>query len=156
MASDGNLLVGDGEVHKVFSVTPNGDVSVFLDENSGINKPETMAFDDKGNLYIGDNDARVLYLLSPDKTLHRVIEEREGFSPETIWFANGVLYITDSDDGKLFRYTPEDGLNTIAVFGGKLAKVNGVTTDDRGDIYVSIQTDLKRKIGYILKIERNQ
>jgi sugar lactone lactonase YvrE len=95
-------------------------------------------------------------MLTPDKKLHRVIDGREGFTPETLWFADGVLYMTDSDDGKLFKYTPEDGLTTIAVFGGKLAKVNGITTDDMGSIYVSIQTDLKRKIGYILKIERDQ
>ena len=156
LAPNGNLLVGDGEVHKVFSVTPDGDVSEFLGENYGIGKPESMVFDDKGNLYIGDNDARVLYMLTPDKKLHRVIEGRDGFTPETLWFANGVLYVTDSDDGKLFRYTPEDGLTTIAVFGGKLAKVHGITTDDRGNIYVSIQTDLKRKIGYILKIEHDK
>ncbi len=155
LAPDGNLLVGDGEAHKVFSVTPDGEVSVFLGENYGIRKPESMAFDQKGGLYIGDNEDSILYLLTPDKKLHRVIENREGFSPETIWYANGILYITDSQDGKLFRYTPEDGLNVIAVFGGKLHAVNGITTDDMGNIYVSIQTDLKRKIGYILKIEHD-
>lgn len=155
LAPDGDLLVGDGESHKVFRVTPAGEVSVFLGEEYGIGKPETMAFDDNGGLYIGDNDANVLYMLTPDKKLHRVIEAREGFAPETIWFANGVLYMTDSSNGKLFSYTALDGLQTIAVFGGKLHAANGLTTDDAGNIYVSIQTDLKRKIGYILKIEHN-
>jgi hypothetical protein len=51
------------------------------------------------------------------------------------------------------RFTREDGLETIAVFGGKLSYVSGVTTDDRGAIYVSIQSDLKRAIGYIVKLE---
>ena len=155
LAPDGNLLVGDGEVHKVFTVSPEGEVSIFLGEEYGITKAESMVFDGKGDIYIGDNEDNILYLLSPDKKLHRVIENREGFSPETIWYANGVLYITDSRDGKLFSYTPEDGLNVIAVFGGKLHPVNGITTDDQGNIYVSIQTDLKRKIGYILKIEHD-
>lgn len=156
LARDGSLLVGDGDARKVFSVAPNGDVSVFLGEEYGISKAESMVFDDKGTLYIADNDAKVLYLLTPDKILHRVIEDMEGFSPETLWFANGVLYITDSAHGKLSKYTPEDGLSTIAVFGGALAKVNGVTSDETGNIYVSIQTDLKRKVGYILKIERDR
>ena len=155
LAPDGNLLVGDGEVHKVFTVSPEGDVSIFLGEEYGITKAESMVYDDKGDIYIGDNEDNILYLLTPDKKLHRVIENQDGFSPETIWYANGVLYITDSRDGKLFRYTPEDGLNVIAVFGGKLHAVNGITSDDQGNLYVSIQTDLKRKVGYILKIEHD-
>jgi sugar lactone lactonase YvrE len=155
LTPDGNLLVGDGEVHKVFKVTPDGVVSVFLGSEYGIGKAESMVFDAKGNLYIADNDARTVYLLTPDKALHRLIHDREGFSPETLWFANGVLYITDSDDGKLFKYTSESDLQPIAVFGGRLAKINGITSDDAGAIYVSIQTDLKKKTGYILKLAQD-
>ena len=151
----GNLLVGDGEAHKIFTVTPDGGVSEFLGSDFGISKAESMAFDEKGNLFIADNEENILYLLTPDKKLHRLIANREGFSPETIWYSRGILYITDSKDGKLFRYTPEDGLNVIAVFGGQLHAVNGITTDDDGVIYVSIQTDLKKKIGYLLKIEHD-
>jgi sugar lactone lactonase YvrE len=153
LAPNGNLLVGDGEVHKVFSVTPNGQVSVFLGPEYGIGKAESMVFDNEGNLYIADNDARTVYLLTPDKVLHQLIHDREGFSPETLWYSKGVLYITDSDDGKLFKYTPQNDLEPLAVFGGKLAKVNGITTDDADAIYLSVQTDLKKKTGYILKIE---
>jgi sugar lactone lactonase YvrE len=150
----GTLLVGDGETHQVFSVNQNGGVSVFLGTEYGIKKPESMTFDEKGNLFIADNDDNVLYLLTPDKKLHRPIENQAGFSPETIWYAKGVLYITDSQNGKLFAYTPEEGLKTIAVFGGKLGSVNGITTDDKGSFYLSIQTDLKRKQGFILKLEK--
>ncbi len=156
LAPDGNLLVGDGESHKVFTVTPDGAVSEFLGADSGISKAESMAFDEKGDLFIADNEDKVLYLLTPDKKLHRLIANRDGFSPETIWYSKGVLYITDSQDGKLFKYTAEDGLNVIAVFGGKLHAVNGVTTDDNGAIYVSIQTDLVKKIGYLIKIEQDR
>ena len=152
----GNLLVGDGEAHKVFTVTPDGEVSEFLGANAGISKAESMVFDEKGDLFIADNEDNVLYLMTPDKRLHRLIEHRDGFSPETLWYSRGVLYITDSKDGKLFKYTPEDGLSVIAVFGGQLHAVNGITTDDDGAIYVSIQTDLKKKIGYLVKIEQDR
>ena len=94
-------------------------------------------------------------MLTHDKKLHRLIANRDGFSPETLWYSKGVLYITDSLDGKLFKYTPEDGLSVMAVFGGKLHAVNGITTDDEGAIYVSIQTDLVKKIGYLIKIEQD-
>jgi sugar lactone lactonase YvrE len=154
IAPNGNILVGDGEAHAVFSITPAGEVSVFLGLEYGIWKPESMAFDDRGNLYIADNDAKVVYFLTPEKALHRIIHNRKDFSPETIWFSNGVLYITDSEHGKLFRYAPESDLQPIAVFGGELSKVHGLTTDDAGSLYISVQTDLQRKKGYILKIDR--
>lgn len=152
----GTILVGDVEKHQVFSVSRSGEVSVFIGAEYGIKKPESMVFDERRNLYIADNEENILYLLTPDKKLHRPIENQEGFSPETLWYANGTLYITDSQNGKLFTYTPEEGLTTIAVFGGKLAAVCGVTTDDSGNIYLSVQTNLKRKIGYIVKLEKEK
>jgi sugar lactone lactonase YvrE len=152
----GDLIVGEGLSHKIFLVQSEGHVSEFLGTDAGISKAETMSFDDGGNLFIGDNEDDVLYLLTADKKLHRMIEGREDFSPESLCYSHGILYITDSKHGKLFTYTPEDGLDVLAVFGGELHPVNGVTTDDKGSVYVSVQTDLKKKIGYILKIDRDQ
>ena len=154
LAPTGNLLVGDGEKHEVFCVTRSGEVSTFLGPGYGITKPESMVFDEKGNLYIADNQDNVLYLLTPEMKFHKLIERREGFSPETIWYANGALYITDSQNGKLSRYTQEDGLKTIAVFGGKLANICGITTDDQGSIYVSIQTNIKKHLGYLIRLDK--
>jgi len=154
LSPSGAILVGDTDGHQIFSVSRNGEVSVFLGPDFGIKKPESMVFDEKGNLYIADNDDNVLYLLTPDMKLHRPIKDREAFSPETIWYFEKALYITDSQNGKLFRYTPEEGLRTIAVFGGKLAAIGGITTDVQGNIYLSIQTDLKRRLGYILRLDK--
>jgi sugar lactone lactonase YvrE len=154
LAPSGKILVGDGETRQIFSVSRTGEVSIFLGSDAGIQKAESMVYDEKGNLYIADNDADTLYLLTGDMKLHRPIENREGFSPETLWYANKTLYITDSRNGKLSTFTPEEGLKTIAVFGVKLAAVSGITTDDQGNIYLSVQTDLKRKLGYILKLEK--
>jgi sugar lactone lactonase YvrE len=83
--------------------------------------------------------------------LERVLEDRPNFSPETIWYASHVLYITDSKHGKLSRYTAENGLETIAAFAGKLHNVCGITTDDQGLLYVSIQDDADRQ-GYIVRL----
>jgi hypothetical protein len=121
---------------------------------AGIAKPESFAFDDDGNLYIADNRDNVLYLLRPDGRLHRVVADRPGFSPESLRFAAGTLFITDSDNGKLFRYTPDDGLNVVAIFGGSLANVQGIAADGNGALYVSVQSDLKGRKGYILKLHR--
>src|SRR5256884_7986461 len=47
LAPDGSILVGDGEQHKVFRVTRDGNVTEFLGSEYGITKPESMVFDDK-------------------------------------------------------------------------------------------------------------
>jgi len=154
LAPDGSILVGDADQHKIFRVTRSGEVSVFLGKESGINKPESMTFDDRGNLYIADNDDNILYLLDGNHQLHRVVDRKDDFSPETIFFARGSLYITDSQAGKLYLYTPNEELKTIAAFSGYLRNIQGVTVDDLGDIYVSVQSDLKNKIGYIIRLSK--
>ena len=153
---DGSLLVGDGEQHKVFRVTRDGSVSDFLGREYGINKPESMVFDDRGNLYIADNEDNVLYLLDADRKLHRIIDRNESFSPETIYFARGSLYITDSRNHKLYVYTPGEELRTIAAFGGQLQNVQGVTVDDQGNIFLSVQSDLKHRIGNVIEISKEE
>jgi sugar lactone lactonase YvrE len=154
LAPDGSILVGDGEQHVVFRVTRDGKVTEFLGKTAGITKPESMVFDDKGNLYIADNLDQVLYLVDPNRQLHRVIERRDSFSPETIFFSKGSLYITDSSNGRLYVYKPNEELKTIASFAGQLKNVQGVTVDDRGNIYLSVQSDLKRKAGEIIEISK--
>ena len=156
LAPDGSLLVGDGEVHKVFRVTQDGNVSEFLGSEYGITKPESMVFDDRGNLYIADNEDNVLYLLDQDHKLHRIIDRKDSFSPETIYFAKTSLYITDSRNHKLYIYTPGEELKTIAAFGGSLQNVQGVTVDDQGNIFLSVQSDLKHRIGKVIEISKDE
>lgn len=155
LAPDGSILVGDGEQHAVFRVTRDGKVTEFLGKASGITKPESMVFDDKGNLYIADNEDNVLYLVDVNRQLHRLIDRKDSFSPETIFFSKGSLYITDSRNGKLYLYNPNEELRTIAAFSGQLKNVQGVTVDDQGNIYVSVQSDLKRKVGEIIEISKD-
>src|ERR1051325_1412728 len=154
LAPDGSIIVGDTDAHQLFKVSRAGDVSGFLGREFGITKPESLTFDDKGNLYIADNEANVLYLLDTNHQLHRVIDRQDGFSPETIFYSRGSLYITDSQSGKLYIYTPNEELKPVAAFGGQLRNIQGVTTDDRGDIYMSVQSDLKHNVGYIIKISK--
>lgn len=156
LAPDGALLVGDSEMHKVFRVTRDGQVSDFLGTEYGITKPESMVYDDRGNLYIADNEDNVLYLLDVNRKLHRIIDRQDSFSPETIYFARGLLYITDSRNGKLYVYTPGEELKTIAAFAGQLKNVQGVTVDENGNIFVSVQADLKHKVGDVIEISKEQ
>ena len=156
LAPDGSLLVGDGEQHRVYRVTRDGNVTEFLGRDYGITKAESMVFDDRGNLYIADNEDNVLYLLDSERKLHRIIDRSDSFSPETIYFARGSLYITDSHNGKLYIYTPGEELKTVAAFGGQLKNVQGVTVDDQGNIFLSVQSDLKRKVGNIIEVSKEE
>lgn len=154
LSPEGHLVVGDAPGHRVLKVSPDGAVSVLIGPERKIAKPESFAFDDSGGLYIADNRDDVLYRLGADGRLHRAIADRPGFSPESLRFSGGALFITDSDNGKLFRYTPDDGLNVVAVFGGSLANIQGIAADDKGALYLSVQSDLKGRKGYILKLSR--
>jgi sugar lactone lactonase YvrE len=153
LAPSGALLVGGGETGRIVLLGKDGGTTVLP---LRIEKPESMAFDAAGNLYIADNQADILYVVTQDGRLHRAIANREGFSPETLHFAGGALLITDSRNGKLHRYAPEDGLATVAVLAGALGNVQGVTSDEAGNIYLSVQTDLKAKRGTILRLKRRQ
>jgi hypothetical protein len=135
-------------------VAPDGRVSVLVGPDKHIAKPESFAFDEAGNLYIADNRDNVLYRLTSEGVLQRLIADRGDFSPESLHFAGGALFITDSDHGKLFRYTPADGLKAIALFGGTFANIQGIAADGSGDLYLSVQSDLKARKGYILKLSR--
>jgi sugar lactone lactonase YvrE len=117
-----------------------------------IGKPESFAFDGAGNLYIADNEADILYLVTRDGRLHRPIQSREGFSPESLHMGASGLLITDSRHGKLHRFTAEDGLSTVAVFAGALSNVQGITSDEAGNLYVSVQSDLKNRRGSIIRL----
>jgi sugar lactone lactonase YvrE len=152
----GDLVVGDAPGRRVLKVKPDGTLSVLIGPEKNISKPESFAFDDKGNLYIADNRDNLLYLLRTDGSLHRAVADRPGFSPESLSFADGTLFITDSDNGKLFRYTPDDGLNVVAVFGGALANIQGIAADESGALYLSVQSDLDGRKGYILKLSRKR
>lgn len=154
LSPSGDLVVGDAPGHRVLKVKPDGSLSVLIGPEKNIAKPESFAFDEAGNLYIADNRDNVLYRLRTEGMLHRAIADRPGFSPESLHFAGGALFITDSDNGKLFRYTPDDGLNVVAVFGGSLANVQGIAADESGALYLSVQSDLKGRKGYILKLSR--
>ena len=143
----GGLLVGDGEKGRLVRTGAPA-------QPLRIAKPEGLAWDDAGNLYIADNKEDVLYRLARDGRLHRAIAGREGFSPESLHFAEGALLITDSHNGKLYRYTPEEGLKVLALFAGELENLQGVTTDAEGNIYVSVQSDLENRRGYVFRLVR--
>lgn len=152
LAADGTLLIGDPARQRIIALDNDGREFPFVQQ--AVAKAESFAFDGKGNLYIADNRDQRLYLRRPDGALHVPIANRGGFSPESIHHGQRGLFITDSENGKLHLFTPEDGLRTIAVFGGSLANVQGIASDEAGNLYVSVQSDLEAGKGYIVRLRR--
>jgi sugar lactone lactonase YvrE len=156
LAPEGSAIVGDGKSHILFRITRSGEISTLIGPEAGIAKPEGLAFDGEGNLFIADNSQHILFQRTRGGQVIRLVERREGFSPESIAWGAGALFITDSKFGKLHRYTPEKGLETVAVFGGLLSHPSGITVDDAGRIHITVQQDIKAGRGYLLRLERKR
>ena len=150
----GAILVGDADGRRIVAIAADGALADFVPAAAGIAKPESLAFDGRGNLYIADNEAHVLYLRTFDGRIHAPIRDRAGFSPESIAYAGGALYITDSRHHALYRYRPEDGLEPIAAFAGVFANVQGIAADPAGNLYLSIRSGPGDGRGYVLRLAR--
>lgn len=144
---NGHLAVGDGELHAIFEITPAGEVKELARE---IRKPESLTYDSAGGLYIADNEDNVIYYLHEGQ--RTVVLEDPKISPETILWTPSGLLITDSREGRLYRWRRGEPIQVLASFGGTLRKVHGVTIDPQGVIYVSIQSDLPHRKGYIVRL----
>jgi len=153
LAGDESLLVGDPERDQILRVA-EGVATARLPVARAIGKPESFALDDRGRLFVADNESDILYSIGPDGAAERRVSDRAGFSPESIHYSRGVLFITDSKHGKLFRYSDQDGLTVMATFTGKLSNLQGVTADDGGNLYLSVQSDLGNRQGLIIRLVR--
>jgi hypothetical protein len=95
---------------------------------------------------------RQFYENVSNQELSRAIEREENFKPESIFQIKETYFITDSQHGKLSRFSPQEGLRTIAVFGGKLKNLHSVSVDKHGEIYVWIQTKSQPQDSYLVKL----
>ena len=144
----GTIIVGDGELHTIFEIGPEGQVTKYA---SNIRKPESMVFDEQGGLYVADNEANLIYYLRDGKS--QIVLQDPEISPETIFYTNGGLLVTDSRSGRLYRFVRGERPEVLLSLGGVLRKLQGVTVDPDGIIYLSIQSDLKHKKGYLLRLD---
>ena len=150
-APSGRMLVGDHE-GRVLSIGSGGDVRTLIPASAGIHVAESLAVAPDGSLFIGDNDVDTLYVREQDGAIRVAVPAAEGFSPEGLYHSGRALFITDRKNGKLYRYTPEEGLKTLIVFAGDLAKIQGIAGDPQGNLYVTIQADIREGRGYILRL----
>jgi sugar lactone lactonase YvrE len=150
--SDGNVLVSDGVTRGIYRVNAQGEVADSEIPGNEISKADGMVFASEQVLLIADDEENVVYSWSQVSGLQRLIEGLPEFSPESIAYRQGELYIADSLTGKLYRYTRREGLSNIATFGGSLRSVQGLAFDQSGNLYVAVQTDETRAVGYVVKL----
>jgi sugar lactone lactonase YvrE len=151
---NGDLLVGDGQAHKLFRIARDGGISEVALPIT-IRKAESMASDEQGNIYIADDQEHRVYRLSANGNLTTLLSPRDGLQTcESLCYVEGALYLTDDQAAKLYRWTAADGLRTIAQFSGRLRNVQGVAAGPDGEVYVTIQASLKRGEGYLVRLRR--
>lgn len=140
---DGNLFVVNMADGRIVKITPDGQVSEFV--NTG-GAPNGAAFDAKGHLFIADARLGSLLEITPDGTV-TTFADRCGDvafrSPNDLVFdPHGNIYFTDPGGsskenpiGRLYRVTPE---GEVELFAEGYAFPNGLAlTDDRSALILA-------------------
>jgi DNA-binding beta-propeller fold protein YncE len=145
LATQGDILVADAELHTIFRLDKKGNpISQFGEEI--LKRPTGLARDaQKSIIYVSDTYSHDIKVFSDDGKLLRTIGQRgEGDGefnfPTHLTFADNQLYVTDTlnsriqvfdADGKLVKKIGKLGLNV-----GNLVRPKGVAVDNASNIYV--------------------
>lgn len=148
----GTVLLGDNSNHKVVLLDSEGR-QVDSWHLSAIHKPESIAAGEGGSVYIADDHAGCIVRRDSSGKDEVILSKRDELQePETIHFASGTLYIVDNAANRLLRYREGSGLEPMVQFGGSLRNIQGVSSDEAGNLYLSVQSNLARNEGYLLKL----
>ncbi len=147
----GGIAIGDGLSGTIYHVGDGGSAVPVESDRLQIAKPESMALAKDGSLFIADNREDRLIHLRPDGSATQ-IQIPADLSPETIALDKGILWITDSHNGRVYRLEPGGMVETVALFTGDLSNVSGIAIGPDGAIFVSIQADLGKGRGYIVRL----
>ncbi|MDO6604633.1 SMP-30/gluconolactonase/LRE family protein [Arenibacter palladensis] len=151
---DGNLLACADEKNELWSIDPNKNVTVLIEDFQGkkLNGPNDLWADPKGGIYFTDPfykrpywsrteqelEKQNVYYLTPDQKdiitvandyvrPNGIIGNKEG----------NLLYVADIGDKKTYSYT----INPDASLGNKILFTNmgsdGMTMDNQGNVYLT-------------------
>ncbi|SHF33092.1 gluconolactonase [Arenibacter palladensis] len=151
---DGNLLACADEKNELWSIDPNKNVTVLIEDFQGkkLNGPNDLWVDPKGGIYFTDPfykrpywsrteqelEKQNVYYLTPDKKdiitvandyvrPNGIIGNKEG----------NLVYVADIGDKKTYSYT----INPDASLGNKTLYTNmgsdGMTMDNQGNVYLT-------------------
>jgi sugar lactone lactonase YvrE len=144
--TNGDVYISDRPAGKVFVYAPDGGYRRTFDPGPALEgwAPLGLGFDAKGDLFVTSVGApfQAVHEFGPDGTFIRTFGEPNLFS-----FPNGVsvdaagnVYVTDSNNGRLFVFGPDGNRLAVGQRGaaaGDLALPRGTAIDDLGRVYVA-------------------
>lgn len=153
-ADNGNLLACADERSEIWSVSPEKDVTVLVDNFNGkrLNGPNDLWPDPKGGIYFTDpyyqrdywnrtekeiEEERVYYL-SPNREDLTIVADDLVRPNGIIGTPDGkTLYVADIGDGKTYSYSiNEDGSLSNKTLFTEMGS-DGVTLDEKGNLYLT-------------------
>jgi len=167
----GNLIACADEKNELWSITPNGKVTVLLNDFQGhlFNGPNDVWVDYKGGIYFTDPyyqrdywdrdkpdlDGQKVYYLPKGKKVAVMLDDRYIRPNGIVGTPDGkYLYVSDIGDDKTFKYQ----VNADGTLSNRTLFVNqgsdGMTLDEKGNVYltgkgVTVYTNAGEKIGNI-------
>lgn len=148
---DGLLWVGDGKTGRVHAFHPDGRRAKPIGGAWRVSKPESIALSSDGALWLADNrDDRLLQIAADGSA--REWQLPGDLSPESMATQAGTLWITDSDNGRLYRLRKDQEPEMVALFLADFTNINGIAVAEGGVIYLSIQSDLAAGKGYVVRL----
>ncbi len=104
MARDGTLYFTDVPWGRIFRMTPDGEISLFLEYNG---EPNGMKFHKDGRLFVADYSQGILTIDIATKRIEpyflRINNERLRGPNDLVFASNGDLYFTDQGNSDILR-----------------------------------------------------
>ena len=119
----------------VYQVTPNGNMSVFVE---GMGVATGIAFDDEGNLYVGDRSGTI-FKISPTRQIFVFATLEPSISAYHLTFGpDGYLYVTGPTTSSFDAVYPHlDHEGEVETFYRGLGRPQGMAFDEEGRLYVA-------------------
>jgi uncharacterized protein (TIGR03437 family) len=190
--SAGNMYIADTLNHVVRKVNTSGIISTVAGNNANaysgdggpaidasLSEPSGLAFDGAGNMYIADTNNSCIRIVTPDQNIHTfaglcsyALFQGDGGpatsaklnKPYSVAVdAHGNVYISDTENERIRKVTPDGVINTVAGsgtpgepgFGGdngpalqaEFSSPSGIALDASGSIYIADKGNFRiRKI----------
>lgn len=146
----GNVFVADPGSDFVDKFDPAGKPLLCFQQD-GLRHPQWITVDSGGAIYVTDPSRNIVYIFLPDGKRFRTLRLRTRPQPENVVsvavYGDGLIYILDQDESRVFVYTPRLRLVRSWFLPGSNRAVKGrrgpLALGDDGDVYIA-DTDENR------------